>query len=86
MFSLCGKLIGHLPVCSWLRVVAGIIKQRAGATSERWDVWTYDASLRRMLTETINKVNQADLCKGKCCVNSEELNIWVDVSFWPWAF
>lgn len=33
IFSLCGKLIGHLPVCGWLQAATGVIKRRANAVT-----------------------------------------------------
>ena len=31
VFSFCGKLIGHLPVCGWLRVVTAFRKRKANS-------------------------------------------------------
>ena len=31
VFSVCGRLTGHFPVCGWLRVAAALVKQRANA-------------------------------------------------------
>ena len=37
VFSLCGGLIRHLPVCGWLRVVCGILKRRANSVTKGWN-------------------------------------------------
>ena len=37
VFSLCGKLIGHLSVCGWLRAATGMVKRRANAVTRGWD-------------------------------------------------
>ena len=37
IFSVCGKVVGHFPVCSWLRVMVEVIKQCATSVSSRWD-------------------------------------------------
>lgn len=37
MFSLCGKIVGHFPIYSWLRVATAFIKQQASAVAKRWD-------------------------------------------------
>ena len=34
VFSFCGKLIGHLPVCGWLRVATVFIKRRANSLTK----------------------------------------------------
>ena len=37
VFSLCGKLVGHLPVSGWTRAATGTIKRRASAVTKGWD-------------------------------------------------
>ena len=34
IFSLCGKLVGHFPVCRWLRVAVTFIKRLATAVTK----------------------------------------------------
>ena len=72
VFSLCGKLVGHLPVCGWTRV--------ASAVTKGWDDETTDDLLVRMVKETIARVKQDDPTKGDWCVQGDELNVWVDAS------
>ena len=47
-FPVCGNLVGHFPVCSWLRVVVAAIKQCATSVSSGWDDEVWDATLRSM--------------------------------------
>ena len=42
VFSFCGKLIGHLPVCGWLRVATAYMKRKANALTSTWDEVIYD--------------------------------------------
>ena len=44
VFSCCGKLVGHLPVCGWLRAATAFIKQRANMSSS-WDEEIHDECL-----------------------------------------
>ncbi|KRZ76280.1 hypothetical protein T10_9280 [Trichinella papuae] len=37
VFSYCGKLVGHFPVCGWLRIAAIYIKRRANDANVSWD-------------------------------------------------
>lgn len=45
-----------------------------------WNNQTNKVPLKRMLTETSTQVKQADLCKGKLCVDSKKFTMWVDAS------
>ena len=52
-FSLCGKLVGHLPMGSWLRVAVAFIKQRASDVTAGWDEKIDDAPLNTMIKEVL---------------------------------
>ena len=80
VFSICCRLVGHFPVWGWLQVAAGVIKRRVRATTKGSDERIDDAPFREMLTETIDRAQQADPCRGEWCVNSKELDVWADVS------
>ena len=80
VFSVCGKLVGHFPVCGWLRVAAASIKRRANAVTSGWDDDTCDAHLRSMLSDTIARVRQSDPVRGDWCVSGREFTVWVDAS------
>ena len=80
VFSLCGKLVGHLPECGWTRAATGTIKRRASAVTKGWDDEITDDLLVRMVKEIIARVKQDDPAKGDWCVEGDELNVWVDAS------
>ena len=67
IFSLCGKLIRHLPVCRWLWAPTGMIKRRANTVTRGWDDTTEDAPLWQMVRETIARVAQSDPSQGQWC-------------------
>ena len=75
VFSLCGRLVRHLLVCSCLCVTCGILKRRANSVTKGWDDEAKDTVLQRMMFETIESVQQDDLAHGDWCVNSKELNL-----------
>ncbi|KRY55859.1 Uncharacterized protein T03_10050 [Trichinella britovi] len=37
VFSYCGKLVAHFPVCGWLRIAATYIKRKANDATTSWD-------------------------------------------------
>ena len=80
VFSFCGKLVGHFPVVTWLRVAASFIKRRAADVTRGWDDEVTDVPLTTMITEVVARVHQKDPVRGKWCVNGPELNVWVDAS------
>ena len=80
VFSFCGKLIGHLPVCGWLRVATAYMKRKANAFTSTWDEVIYDESLRAMLEDTVQRVERNDPGKGRWDVVGEEATVWVDAS------
>ena len=56
---MCRKLVGHFPVCDWLRVAMVDIKRCAASLLSEWDK-VHDATLGSMLTETVARVTQED--------------------------
>ena len=72
IFSVCGWLTRHFPVCSWLRVAAAFVKQRANAVTTELDDETQDPMLRRMLEEIVLRSSQTDPAHG------QEVTLWVD--------
>ena len=83
IFSVCGRLIGHFPVCSWFLVAAVFVKWRANAVTTGWDDETQDTMLRRMLDEIVMRSSQTDPARGDWCANGQEVTVWVDASYWP---
>ncbi len=80
VFSLCGQLTGHLPVCGWLRVAASYIKRCANAATASWDDEVNDSSLHSMLVETLKRVKNSDPARGRWDVTGDEAILWVDAS------
>ena len=80
VFSFCGKLIGNLPVCGWLRVATAFMKRKVNSSTSTWDDEIYDESLRAMMEDTVRRVKQNDPAKGRWDVVGEEATVWVDAS------
>ena len=80
IFSLCGKLVGHFPVCGWLRVAVAFIKRLATAVTKGWDDRTKNASLSQILAETLTRVREADPVGENWCTDGKEITVWVDAS------
>ena len=80
ILTLCGKLVGHFPVCSWLRVATAFIKHQTSVPTKNWDNEVRDASLCHMLMETTARVWELDPVGEDWCVDSNEMKVWVDAS------
>ena len=80
VFSYCGKLVGHYPVCSWLRVATAFIKRRANDVTERWDDTIASEEIRTLLEEVALEVRKSDPVRGLWSASSDEARIWVDAS------
>ena len=79
-FSTRGKLIGHWPVCGWLRAATGVLKRRANAVTKGWDDIVDDDSLKQMMAETLTRVRRSDPAWGEWHVSGHKLNAWVYTS------
>ena len=80
VFSICGKLVSHYPVCGWLRVCAGYIKRKASQATEKWDDVVNDSAVVQYLHDTVAAVRANDPVKGRWDVYGEEATVWVDAS------
>ena len=80
VFSFCGKLIGHLPVCGWLQVPTVFMKRRDNSSTSTWNEDIHDESLPAMLEDMVRRVRQNDPAKGRCDVVGEEATVWVDAN------
>ncbi|KAG0726852.1 hypothetical protein GWK47_035774 [Chionoecetes opilio] len=80
VFSLCGELTSHLPVCGWLRVAASYLKRRANAATTSWEDEVTDSKLRFMIEETLKQVKRSDPARGRWDVKGDENSLWVDAS------
>ena len=80
IFSLCGKLVWHLPVGGWLHVAVAFIKWRASDVTTGWDDKIDNAPLNTMIKEVITREHKEDPARGRWCIDSQALSIWVDAS------
>ena len=80
VFSLCGKLVGHLPMGGWLRIAVAFIKQRASDVTAGWDDKINDAPLNTMIKEVLTRVRKEDPARGRWCVDGQTLSVWADTS------
>ena len=78
LFSLCGKLVGHYPIASWLRVACSYIKRQA--SGERWDDPVGPVA-QRLLNEVLDKVKAEDPVRGRWRVPKGHTGVvWTDAS------
>ena len=79
LFSICGRLVGHYPVCSWLRVACSYIKRRSEGVRWEEDV---GMDVRLMLDELLKRVRESDPVKGPWLVRNQEKKgqVWCDAS------
>ena len=80
VFSFCGQLTGHLPVCCWLRAAASYMKRRANAASASWDDDITDEKLHSLIAEPLKRMKSSDPAHGRWDVAGEEATLWVDAS------
>ncbi|KFD58237.1 hypothetical protein M513_01000 [Trichuris suis] len=60
VFSYCGELVGHYPVCGWLRVATAFIKREANRVSSRWDEPIHDDRIQEHLDGVAREVTKND--------------------------
>lgn len=80
VFSWCGKLTSHLPVCGWLRVATSYIKRRVNTITRSWDEEVDDVGISSMLNETLARVKSSDPAHGRWDVSGNSAVLWVDAS------
>ena len=80
VFSLCGRLTSHLPVCGWLRPAASYLKRRANELSTSWDEPITDGDLKEMVEEVVAKVAADDPARGRWDVPGSDVTVWTDAS------
>lgn len=49
VFSYCGRLLGHFPVCGWLRDAAAFVKRTVNRLTSSWDEVAVDEQLTGFL-------------------------------------
>ena len=80
IFSLCGKLTGHLPVCGWLRIATAFGRWRANSVTAGWDDNTRDPPLIQMLSDIIVRLAQKDPAQSDRGMEGHEVTVWIDTS------
>ena len=80
VFSFCGKMLGHLPVCGWLRPATAFLKRKANAKSSSWDDEIADDGLVMMMEEVVRRVRERDPASGRWDVEGDEATVWTDAS------
>ncbi|KFD46636.1 hypothetical protein M513_12491 [Trichuris suis] len=48
-FSYCGELVGHYPMCGWLRAASAFAKREGNGATERWDEPIHEDRIRAQL-------------------------------------
>ena len=78
LFSVCGKLVGHYPVGSWLRVACGFMKRECNECS--WDD-LIPASVDKILKEVLERIKSQDPVRGRWSVPLlSSGTVWCDAS------
>ena len=81
IFLVQGKLVGHFPICRWLRVVTAYVMPTrlllAGMMKQTTPPHTH---IRSMLIEMLTRIQQDDNVRGDWCVDVYEFSVWVDAS------
>ncbi|KFD46672.1 hypothetical protein M513_12440 [Trichuris suis] len=80
VFSYCGELMGHYPVCGWLRVATAFIKREANRVSSRWDEPIHDDRIQEHLDEVAREVSKNDPVRGRWDVSGSAARVWEDAS------
>ncbi|KAG0718053.1 hypothetical protein GWK47_053227 [Chionoecetes opilio] len=80
VFSYCGRLLGHFPVCGWLRVAVAFIKRKINHLTSSWDEVVIDDQLKAIIEETANEVRKNDPVRGRWDVKGSKARVWVDAS------
>ena len=60
LFSWGGKVLGHYPVCGWLRPAVAYLKRRACDGTDRWDDEIPDAWVAQGVEEVMTRLEHED--------------------------
>ena len=78
LFSICGKLVGHYPVASWLRIACSYIKRQAEGSRWEDDVGPLTT---QYVQEVVSRVRLEDPVQGVWKVpKTDEGRVWCDAS------
>ena len=73
-------MLGHYPVCGWLRVATAFIKRRANSVTQNWDEPVRCGHVRSFLAEVQTRIARCDPARGRWDVSGEKAHVWVDAS------
>lgn len=78
VFSICGKLVGHFPIASWLRVACNFIKRQTGQCS--WDE-AVSPRVIELISRLFKRVVDQDPVSGVWVVPKTTIGeVWADAS------
>lgn len=78
LFSACGRIVGHYPVCGWLRVACSFMKRVC--EGERWDDNVGERAMS-LMRDLLARLAVEDPVKGKVHVSPcERGRVWCDAS------
>uniref|UniRef100_A0A5S6QJ31 Uncharacterized protein n=1 Tax=Trichuris muris TaxID=70415 RepID=A0A5S6QJ31_TRIMR len=80
VFSYCGELVGHYPVCGWLRVASAFVKREANSVTSRWDEPIHGGPVPQHLDEMVRQLKEHDPVQGRWDISGTVARIWVDAS------
>ena len=80
VFSLCGHLTSHYPVCGWLRPAASFVKRRVSESVDGWDEPVDDPNVARLVDELLARVRADDPARGQWDVGNTVATVWTDAS------
>eukprot|EP00117_Sycon_ciliatum_P045923 scpid44614/ scgid2187/ len=75
VFSWCGRVISHYPVCSWLRPLCNYIKRLVGENTSKWDDLV-PPHLVQPCREVESRVRQDDPVHGVWSVPCDDTTVW----------
>ena len=80
VFSICGQLVGHLPVCGWLRMICCLFKRRVINLIKGWDDEVRDENVKCVLQKIYAEIKSCEPACGDLAVHGDEGKVWVDTS------
>ena len=80
VFSICGQLTSHYPVCGWLRPAASFVKRLANETASRWDDPIEENAVTQLVEELVASVRTDDPAKGRWNVSGDTMTVYTDAS------
>ena len=80
VFSVCGQLTGHYPVCGWLRPAASFVKRVVSDVVDGWDEPVVDPDALRLVDELLERVRADDPARGQWDAGDGVATVWTDAS------